>query len=611
MNQQTQDFGEASGDLISSGGRDELDRALETSRTLRRTYDELFSFLNELQSLQEQDTVEDLFRAYCGFMGRIVPLIHLSIFLVKGDELVMVPALGDFRDPGMIGVTLGLVEQGILSWAMDQGRTMILPIPEEDLPPGAAGKAIGETLMASPPNHEGPPCPVFEVFAVTVPLVKRAEGIGVTVALTTREPNQQEISLIGRLTSELCLLYSQMTLNSEVIRGRDRLGRIMSSFVDGVISTDFSGLVSVMTPAAEKILGIKTSMVRGRSLEDGLPRGLSIFLKNISSKADSKNGPVIEEFEVTEVSPASEVSKVPVSVTCTPLAPAGGKLFGVEDGGNLFVIRDLSESRELEKLRDLARMKDEFISNVSHELKTPLTSIIAYAEILLNEFNELAESGNDTESSRDFVQIIIKEANRLKDMINEILDIQRLELGRADFKLQVVNLSEIISECCRVLDSTAAETGCRIIESFLPRGPFMDGDRDKLKQAFINVIGNSVKYSPEGGDVEVSISVAGDKAEIEVRDHGIGISAEDLSKVFEKFFRADNSLTYEIGGTGLGLSIVKSIIEAHGGTVALDSEPGVGTWFVFTLPVREVTENEIPTRPEQPEDADPLAGLFD
>lgn len=594
MNQMLENSGASIPNGSSADGEKELLRALETTKTLRRTYDELLTFLNELQTLQEQETPGELFNSYCDMMGRIVPLRHISIFTMGVEgELALVPDSRGPQDQSMVVIASGLSDQGILNWAMEQGRPMTLPITHEDLQPFPAG-------ATSPDIAEG-----HELFAIAAPMVRRSGSSGVAAAITTREPNQQEISLIGILTSEMCLLYSQMMLNQEVLRGRDRLGRIMSSLVDGVISTDSSERVAVVTPAAEKILGIDATVARGVGLEEAMPKGLAGFMKNLAIKAAARSGPAVEEFEIRGA------KSVPVSVTCSPLAPAGEKILGTEDGGNLFVVRDISESRELQKLRDLARMKDEFISNVSHELKTPLTSIIAYAEILINEFADLAETGIDTESSRDFVQIIIKEANRLKDMINEILDLQRLETGRLDFKMQVMDLSELVSECCRILDSTAAENKSRIVESLPSSGPYMEGDRDKIKQAFINVIGNSIKYSPEGGDVEVSISVGEGNAEVTVRDHGIGISAEDLPKVFEKFFRADNSLTYEIGGTGLGLSIVKGIIEAHGGRVSLDSVLGAGTSFAFTLPVREVTECEMPKRQEKPQEDDPLAGLFD
>ncbi len=227
--------------------------------------------------------------------------------------------------------------------------------------------------------------------------------------------------------------------------------------------------------------------------------------------------------------------------------------------------------------------QSDLLSEVVHELRTPLTSIRGYSKMLLLDENI------GQRKKQEFAETIHREAVRLGQMINDFLDLARLESGRTYMAQKPVNMSEVISETLAILQPQAAEREISVPLQISEALPTIIGDADRLKQVMVNLVSNAVKYNHEGGRVDIEVKVGEDKLNVAVRDTGRGIAEEDLPHIFEKFHRVDDPEHQQIRGTGLGLSIAKHIVEAHGGTISVQSVRGQGSTFAFTLPLPKDT----------------------
>ena len=229
--------------------------------------------------------------------------------------------------------------------------------------------------------------------------------------------------------------------------------------------------------------------------------------------------------------------------------------------------------RETTAVRAAERAKSELMSTVSHELRTPLASIYGYAELLANRLPE--------GQHRQFAEIIHRQADRLAALIGDFLDLQRLEQGTVTLVSAPVDIGELAAEQAELFRAQSAR---HRLDLRLPDGPVRAlGDRDRLAQVMANLLSNAIKYSPDGGRVTVEAAANGSKVTVSVRDEGIGIPADQQAHVFEKFFRAETPEARAIGGTGLGLALCRELVEAHGGRIGFESQPGRGSTFWFTL----------------------------
>jgi len=226
--------------------------------------------------------------------------------------------------------------------------------------------------------------------------------------------------------------------------------------------------------------------------------------------------------------------------------------------------------------------QSDLLSEVVHELRTPLTSIRGYSKMLL-----IAE-GIAQDKKLEFAETIHREAIRLGQMINDFLDLARLESGRTYMAQEPVNMSEVISETLAILQPQAAERQVSIALQVPEILPTVVGDADRLKQVMVNLVSNAVKYNHEGGRVDIEVKVGKDELNVAVKDTGRGIPKEDRHHIFEKFYRVDDS-EQQSKGTGLGLSVAKHIVEVHGGTISVQSVQGQGSTFAFTLPLPKRT----------------------
>jgi two-component system sensor histidine kinase VicK len=239
--------------------------------------------------------------------------------------------------------------------------------------------------------------------------------------------------------------------------------------------------------------------------------------------------------------------------------------------GIIIVLQDITEQQRLEEMRK------EFVANVSHELRTPLTSIKSYAETLLD-----GEYRND-EIAEKFLGVINSEADRMTRLVKDLLQLSSLDNQKMHWNMKNIQLTEIVKNCVNKM-SIDAKNKEQFLEFFVEEDPGeVHADRDRIEQVVINIISNAIKYTHIKGIITVTVGISENMAFIKVADTGMGISQEDVKRVFERFYRVDKARSREMGGTGLGLAIAKEIVEAHGGTISISSELGAGTVLTVYL----------------------------
>lgn len=261
---------------------------------------------------------------------------------------------------------------------------------------------------------------------------------------------------------------------------------------------------------------------------------------------------------------------------------SGFQLFSEEPGAEPWIgviCREMSARQEIDRMHDLETLKSDFVSSITHDLKAPLTSIVGYSDLLL-------DTAGDTFGAEetDILQIIRREGLRLTRMVNDILDVTRIEFGRVPLKSERTELKDVIDEVLKIAGVKRDSFICeREIDERIPP---LFLDRELITRVFINLVSNAVKYSPDGVRLKIHGHLSGDNVQVDVSDHGIGMSDESLSHLFEKFFRVKSDQNKGISGTGLGLVITKGFVEAHGGRITVTSQPGEGTTFSVILPLQ-------------------------
>jgi signal transduction histidine kinase len=260
-----------------------------------------------------------------------------------------------------------------------------------------------------------------------------------------------------------------------------------------------------------------------------------------------------------------------VSVHLSPVL-AGSQYFGT-----VSIFRDITKDVEVDNL------KSEFVSTVSHELRTPMTSIKGYADLML-----MGATGGMSDSQQRYLQVIKNNADRLHMLVNDLLDISRIETNKTVLDLRPLDVAQVVNE---VLEGHLhgriqnQKKQVNIETDMAPSLPLVQADQAKLTQILTNLLDNAFNYTPEDGQITVSAWADGSFVSVSVADTGIGISQKNLHKIFERFFRSESAEVQSVPGTGLGLAIVRSLIQMHGGRLNVESEIGQGSTFTFTLPI--------------------------
>lgn len=342
---------------------------------------------------------------------------------------------------------------------------------------------------------------------------------------------------------------------------RDKIDAILHSVSDGLLVVSLDGMVLLTNPASRQLL---------QAHEAPLPCPLAEFVGNgdlvqpfNSALQQRVDGWTFDlSLDAPEEGPQS-ILRCKVSL----LRDKVGELTGA-----IFLVQDVTREREME------RLKSEFVSTAAHELRTPLTTVLGFSELLLNE------EGFSREQQREFLEYIYEKAEGLSQLVDDLLDVARIENGR-DLKLnrESCDLQPLLERLVEPLRHNAPLHPIAL--QFPPEPVVLEADRSKLKQVFENLLSNAIKYSPKGGTVTISVNPNGPYWDIAIADQGVGMTPEQVERIFDNFYRVDSSNT-AVGGVGLGLGIVKYIVEAHGGSMRVESNPGAGTTVIFSMPRR-------------------------
>ncbi len=404
------------------------------------------------------------------------------------------------------------------------------------------------------------------VLAVPVMLEHEALGVLLLIHSEVGHFTVEHAQIATAAAAQAAAALSKAQLHRHVSQQSEQLGvvarqreeeaskliSVLRSIGDGVVVSDRHGLVRIVNPAAEAILGIRAEAFLGRPISElpGVPA-------DIEAVDDAER---MQKFAVGERTVRAHCATVQSSKH--------------EPLGSVVVYHDLT----LEEIAD--RLKTELVATASHELRTPMTSIRGYVDMLL-----LGTFGEVPEGQREPLRVIKANVVRLVLLIEDLLDMSRVEAGEVQLRAERVDVGTVLSEVAQVLAGQFRERRVGLSLDLPPGLPPASADRQRLEQIVVNLIGNACKYTPGGGEVRVALRNGGGELRVEVRDTGVGIPEEARPHIFTPFYRADNPLRDEVGGTGLGLSITRKLVELHGGRIWFESKVNEGSTFSFTLPL--------------------------
>jgi len=372
-----------------------------------------------------------------------------------------------------------------------------------------------------------------------------------------------EIGQLGRALNAMAMRLRDKFADLE--HEQAKVAAILDGMVEGVIAVDGHDQIVLLNERARVMFGLGPDRPEKKPFLEVIRNAeLHRVLAEIRGGTDRR--PLQDELRL----PGSPERIV--QVNAVPLRLGGDEV------GVVMVLHDITELRRLETVRT------EFVANVSHELRTPLTAIQGYLETLLS-----GDLG-DLTSTREYLGVVVRHADRLGRLLGDLTDLSNIELGRVALRTTPLALAEVTEHVFAIV-RPKAERGGMTLETMLPDDlPPLLADRDRLVQILLNVVDNAVKYTPDGGRVTLTARRANvGLVEVAVTDTGIGIPPRHLPRITERFYRVDKARSRELGGTGLGLAIVKHLVHAHGGELQIASEPGHGTTVRFTIPVAEPT----------------------
>ncbi|EGQ22296.1 phosphate regulon sensor histidine kinase protein PhoR [Sporosarcina newyorkensis 2681] len=370
----------------------------------------------------------------------------------------------------------------------------------------------------------------------------------------------------GHMNQQLTITINQIARNlqeNSILRAmeQERLKTLISSIGSSLLVFGRQGAVNLVNRVFEETFHRTGEDLMGKTYKDiGLPEDIEKEIEAIF---------LTEEVRSFQSKIRLEGDIVHLEVYGAPVIGKNGNWLGI-----VVIMHDITELIHLEQIR-----KD-FVANVSHELKTPVTSIKGFSEMLLD--GELEDSA----LKKEFLEIIYKESNRLQLLIEDLLRLSSMERGSFEITSKPVNMIEVIKQSIQIVQTKLQKKDMEVVLN-MPQQLIIPADHDRLVQVMVNLLNNAIAYSREETTITVSVQEVSDFVNIDVSDEGMGITSSELPRLFERFYRIDRARSRESGGTGLGLAIVKHIVEAHNGSVTVDSEIGIGTTFKVQLPVSE------------------------
>jgi PAS domain S-box-containing protein len=421
---------------------------------------------------------------------------------------------------------------------------------------------------------------LLALWGSLIPILRRATA-------QLHERNRQLLTQASEL--EQALLERRRAEETVV-----QLAAIVESTDDAIAGVSLDGSILSWNAGAERLFGYTAGEMIGQPVALLVPADRLHELKTVARRVNA--GESVEAHQTR--GRRKDGTEVDVQLTVSPIRDSMQRVTGAA-----LITRDITHMKRQQsqlqsllakervareeaeaanqRLRELDRLKDEFISLVSHELRTPLTSIRGYLELLLD-----GGAGELTDDQSRFLSVVDRNSKRLMHLVGDLLFLAQVEAGKLQLELGDVNLDDVVSESVEAAKPIADEKGVELRASLEPT-PSMLGDRGRLAQVLDNLVSNAIKFTSEGGSVQVNLSAMGDEALLEVVDTGIGIAVEEQDQLFDRFFRSSEATERAIPGTGLGLTIVKAIVERHEGSIEVESAAGHGTTMRVRLPVGE------------------------
>jgi PAS domain S-box-containing protein len=569
--------------------RQELERRVqERTEALAKTLEDLTLERDRVETLyritRELSASLDLDRV----LAEALSLINRAVGVSHGSILLLNPGTGNLVYRAALGRSRGLPRGGkptrysrgvgLAGWVLETREPAIVSDVDED------SRWIPDEKKSTPERKS----------AMAVPLTAGDDVLGVLLLFHPEIDyfTDDHLKLVSAAAAQVATAINNAELYQLITDQAERLGvmlrtqraeaaklqAIVEGIADGVLVLDVNRRVMLMNPAASRILGLGASAIEGRHLREILGRAESAIDQELAQRLYSRLMVGAEHLIARESSEAAEVSdfafrvQAEEKVVVVSLSPA--LLSSGEQPSLVAVVRDISREAEVE------RLKNEFISTVSHELRTPMTSIKGYTDLLVSE-----RMGELSEQQRHFVGVIKNNADRLTALVNDILDISRIETGRLKLQMEPLDLCALIEGVVDNFEGQMVEKSLQLTLDLPTSLPPVRGDKDRVIQILENLTSNAWKYTPEGGKVTIQAKASDGSAQVDVIDTGIGIEEKDLPHIFDRFYRTEQAEVQALDGSGLGLSIVRMFVQLLGGKIWAKSEVDKGSIFSFTLPL--------------------------
>jgi PAS domain S-box-containing protein len=514
-----------------------------------------------------------------------------TILLVRPDENTFYyrASLGYTNPPPTGGRPSSIpLNEGLAGWIIQHSEGVLIDDLHDD--PRWIAPSDGQTEHRS---------------VIAAPLMVGAEALG-AMLLYNRTPgafSSEQRELVQAAANQIAIAINNNELFTLIREQAESLGSmlrqqqveasrsraILEAVADGVLVTDSKNVITLFNESAQQILDLERDAVVGHSLDTftGLFGGAAHdWMETIQQWA---HDPASFEGGDTYAERITLDNKRVVSIHLAPVMMRNEFL------GTVSIFRDITHQVEVD------RLKSEFVATVSHELRTPMTSIKGYVEVLL-----MGAAGSLNEQQTSFLKVVQTNTERLNILVNDLLDVSRIEAGKVTLSIQPLDLEEIAREVVQEQQRQSEEDGKPMaitleVEPSLPRVP---GDLERIHQVFANLVSNAYHYTPAGGKIDIHIHQVDGEVQIDVKDNGIGITPEEEKRIFERFYRGEDPLVLATPGNGLGLSITKQLVEMHHGRIWMESDgvPGAGSVFHVAFPLAETDQ----TAETQDDDADIL-----
>jgi PAS domain S-box-containing protein len=564
--------------LVAETEQAVTDRTRELAEEHNRTQT-LLDIITELSASLDLDLV---LNRTLSILNETTGAGHSLIMLLKIDEPVLYlrSSLGYADRPPKGGMSSSIKpDEGLAGWVIKHRQPVMIPDLLED--------PRWVRREDKPSEHRS---------ALAVPLVIGEENLGVLILYhkQTSYFATNQLELVQATARQIAVAINNAQLFNLIRDQAERLGdmlrtqhvetsrsqAMLEAVADGVLITDANRVITLFNASAERILGLSRTQVVGRSLENFIGlfgKAAQDWVHTIRTWSEDPSS-----YQSGE-SYAEQLDLDDRRVVSVHLSPV---LLRNDFLGTVSIFRDITHLIEVD------RLKSEFVATVSHELRTPMTSIKGYVEIML-----MGAAGQLSDQQTHFLQVVRANTERLAVLVNDLLDISRIEAGKITLSMQPLDMHKIVKTATatitrRIQDEDRSMHFDAEIEPDLPTGY---GDPERIQQIIDNLVANSYQYTPDNGHIWLRVFRAGEELQVDVKDNGIGIHPEDQPRIFQRFFRGEDPMVLATSGTGLGLAIVKHLVEMHHGRIWFESTgvPGHGSVFSFTLPIFQPQKDKV------------------